>query len=365
MDTILRKLAMGDAAINNRLAKLISKSIDFLPGRYKRKGIFLWENLAFRRYDLYDKEAMRFRGEHPMPSAPWKYTMRWLLPKHLLRGISWLFASPKQKQGSYTLVLPDHLRYGSAREQLPDLPMLSVIRDPFDWNSSMYYYKVQAKDAGAYIEPREDKILGGCRDVGEYLDNRMMQLVNLRQTIYLNHIAYSGQKDMSFTIVDPYTPHADRELQIGDKVLASQQDGTAPKYPEVKHFGYMTHHFTIMFFERPWEILTLPPAEFDEFWSSGKYKEAMPKVTFLEQEELSLQLKNYLSKFDYAPTQLQEIDKLPPRIHTSKNFKIPLEETYNRRDLVEKIYQLEKPIFIMFPQYEKIYNRLLNSAKAA
>ena len=369
METVLRQAFRRNFAENSFAGNIIFKVTRVVPDKKKWIGNFLFtrnfplDRLVFKDYFWYDREVVRFSSDDTIPRPTWRGIPMFLAGK-ITRSISWYFASARKKTRS-VLLLPDHVRYAQIGEHFPEKPILAVIRDPFSWYSSLFHYQVEHKTWYQHKnDPQAEALIESCHNIDDYVHRVSIQLFNRRYAMFMDHYAYSGQRDMPWVNLNPYTRKARHEFLFGYHQLRAERQGrNEQRYPQVQHFGQMTGYFITQFFKRPWEVLALPPDEFADLWNSGRWKEALPDVKFLEQVNLGSQLKDYLREIDYGPAVLREIDKMSAPINTSSGSRKSLEETYTKRDVVEKIREMEKPMFIMFPQYEELYKRLLKSAK--
>ena len=359
--TALKRIAVAEFVSSNIVGKLVSKMLGFFPKVHQPAlEDVLLGNLALRYYSN-DKQIIHINTKYPrLSKGIWRHLLLWSIK--LLRAVAWIFAPDRRKLES-TFVLPGHARSAQIPDEYQRAQHLGGIRDPFDWYGSSFHYMLSTErsDAWRVAMFRTYAIFKGCEDFADYLNNRSMQLLNLRYSRYLNHIHHFDMKDKRLWSDDTKQGPSMDSIFFASYKLQSLPPHAEKKYPEVKHFGLFTFYFVWMYCKRPWEVLTLSPREFDDFWTSGAWKEELPNIRFLEQSQLSTQLRDYLKELDYPPSALSVFDKMPQPINTSKNIEISLEKTFNKRDLIERVYKLDKPIFIMFPQYKETYRRLLKA----
>ena len=343
----LRHIGIAEFLTSTSLGRALAKLRQRFPKLEKHIAeIFIWQ-LAFHRYKDFKKLPPEVTTEFPKLS---KWPLNWMV-----RGLVWVLRIINERFFAYEpmRLLSFHARYSQILPAAKTMNLLSSMRDPFSWHASTFYYnreieKISIKSIGESLTNLEWplRIFRGCESFDAYLAGPLMDYQNALYQIYLEHIDRHGKQE---------GPSSDRSNAFAYRPGRD-------KYPRhgSEHYGLLTFNFILMFFERPWEILILPPEEFKRFWLSGRYKETMAKVTLLEQSSLKEEFREYSKQ--YWATAPAELDKMPSRINVSQNAKKLLEDVYKSRNLVERIHQLEWPIFFLFPQYEEIYKRLLKSA---
>lgn len=293
-------------------------------------------------YQDYDLSDLSLKNYHdPLGRGIYK----WLL---LLGEAIFLF----DKHYETMLRLRRHTRYAQIPQEFQTLPLVSSMRDPFSWHVSRYlYYKNWQTKVGADESQEFIKLCGEINSFDEYCNSAMMQLQNGFYQGYRNYLELNDGRD---------------KAQYHDELIAFYSAGQ-DKYPRTNHYGLMSLRFIQMYFKEPQKVLGLSPKEFKQYWSKGAYKKDMPKIIFLEQNKISKHLHKYMSKMKYPEEMLGGISSIPPQNVSSEYMsttgnKSPnklLGEYYSSKKNVRLIYKLEQPIFELFPQYVKIYEKLM------
>lgn len=84
----------------------------------------------------------------------------------------------------------------------------------------------------------------------------------------------------------------------------------------LKHYGIMTFIFISIFFKRPLEALKLPAGEFEEYFTSGAYKNNLPNIRFLQIENLRQGLYDFLCGNGYEQKYIQHVKNAQPKSPT-------------------------------------------------
>ena len=323
LNLFFRKTPLGEILFN------IGK---FLPFAFARQTIYkIARRLIIFNYRYYDIGNLSIKNYHdPLGSSKLKWFIFFAQGMHLL-----------DVKYETMLRLQRHTRYAQLPEFFQEMPILAAMRDPFSWHVSRYnYYKEQeskqligsGNSAQSFIN-----ILGDDINFEQYCSNKMMKLQNYFYQGYNNYI--KKQKD-------------GEEVPQYHNELIDFYNPTDNNCPPAKHYGLMTLRFIQIFFKRPLDVMNLPPAEFEQYFIDGKYKDNLKNITFLQQDKINQQLYDYMIKLRYEAQDLQHIKDLPPEnVSTDKPYK----SFYTSKDMVDKIYKLERAIFIMFPQYEEVY----------
>ena len=244
--------------------------------------------------------------------------------------------------------LPPHTRYTQMYRKIEQTPIVGGIRDPFSWHGSMFLFNFATKDKTSTQNDYPLELIRECKDFNDYLKHGMHKWQDTIYQTYLKHIV----------------THKGTDGWVDDRTNIHNYKPEDASHPPAQHYGFMTFYFVLTYFDRPWDILTLSPKEFEEYWTSGRYHGAMAEAAFLEQDDLKVRLKHKLKQLGgYSSQAIAELEQMPKLVNASSNNKKSLQELYPSRDSVEKVYRLEKPIFVMFPQYLRIYRDLLKTAK--
>lgn len=246
--------------------------------------------------------------------------------------------------------LYSHPRYAILKRSFYHLPVIACMRDPFTWHVSRYNYEL-----GIYKKKIEHYkvtifyIMGKEFSFAEYCQIYMMRLQNMY---------YQGYRVYMFDGDGTKEPRRRRfdEIHFG---IIYQQYGYNFFAPPI-HYGLFTFVIIIMLFKRPLEVLKLPPKEFEKYFTSGAYKNNMPKITFLETEGLNQAFTEFLLKHGYKQKYIKHIPTTRP-INTSMDSKYT--SFYDNEEQIKYIYKLERALFIMFPHYEKKYKKFLEAVK--
>lgn len=337
-DLFIKKTPLGETLL------FIGKWLPFLKSPIQR----MIRRLVELNYTDYDISGLTLRNYH----SPF-YKYNWIR-----RILEWLIIIAEamfllDKNYETLLVMRRHTRYAQIPEYFQKLPLVSNIRNPFSWHISRYlYYQNWQTQQGRQESQEFIKLWGDIKDFDHYCSEKMMSMQNAFYQGYKNYLALNGtQTSMHEQTREP--------IQYHDDFISFYKPGD-DKHTPTNHYGLMTLRFIQMYFKCPWRIMDLSPKDFDEYWSSGSYKQDMPKITFLEQENIAKEIFDYMLKMRYPEEALSSCKSIPPQ-NLSQTQSSPdlLQEHYSSKKLIELIYKLEKPIFTVFPQYNKIYRELI------
>lgn len=321
----LRKTPLGE------LMFILGKFLPFL-----RKTIHaLARKLVFFDYRNYRLGKLSTQSYYtPLYSRTKKWFILFAQAMHIL-----------DTQYETVLVLRRHTRYAQLPKFFQQIPILSAIRDPFSWHVSRfnYYINKESNDFKSQAHKFID-VLGEGINFEEYCSEKMMKLQNYFYQGYINYMQESktGEEIPQYheELINLHRPSNRSSLNQNFESLPAQ------------HYGLMSLRFIQFFFSRPLDILTLSPQAYEDYFSGGLYKDELKNITFLEQSNINLQLYNYMIKMRYDDKDLRRIkDMQPENVSTDKPYK----SFYTNKKMVDKIYKLERAIFIMFPPYEEIY----------
>ena len=360
---------------NTPLGELLFACGKFIPG-WRNKITKFAEGLVILRYKEYDISRLSFRNYHE-PLGKGRRRKKWFL----FAAEAMFFLD---KRFESLLVMRRHTRYAQLTKEFEILPIISSMRDPFSWHISRYqYYLRQSEELQG--ESREFvKAIGadGIKDFDDYCSDKMMRLQGGFYRGYYAYLAANKGEDLP-QYHDELLSYvggagaggaggggsagagagaggADKGAGDGgaggDGAAAGKSGGSKNIRPP-SHYGLMTLRFIQVYFPRPQDILSLPPKEFEKFWSSGEYKKHMPKIKFLEQKDIEKQLHAALKDLKYKDNVLGSLQKVPPQ-NTSASSSYDYKKFYTSKKLLDQIYKLEKALFIVFPQYQKIYKDL-------
>lgn len=317
----------------------IGKWLPFMRGTIAK----IVDGLVIYNYSNYDLAKLSFRNYYDPLGRP---KLKWFL----------LFAEAMfilDKNYETLLELRKHTRYAQLPKEFKSLPIVSGIRDPFSWHVSRYFYYKNWELKQGQDEAKDFiNLLGEINNFEQYCKDKMMQLQNGFYQGYNNYISQQSNLDK----------HGEAP-QYDDGLLSFYKSGE-DKSPPAKHYGLMTLRFMQLHFKRPWEAINLPPKEFNQYWMNGDYKDNLPNITFLQQQNITQELLDYMLKLKYKEDILSEIKDIPPEnTAADKSSQTSLYKFYDSSELINYIYKLEKPIFMLFPQYEDILQQLIKHSR--
>ena len=286
-------------------------------------------------YSSHNLATLSFRSYHIPPGRP---VLKWFL----LIAEAMFFLD---KNYETLLKLPRHTRYAQLPKEFQELPLVSGIRDPFSWHISRYlYYKNWQQKEGASESQDIIESIGDITDFNDYLTKKMMMIQNGFFQGYNNYLKLHKNKEV---------------VQHHPELLSFHKPGEDSS-PPVKHYGLMTLRFIQIYFKRPWEVINLSPKEFAKYWHSGDYKDNLPKIKFIEQPNIKQELREYMLALKYKEDILSKIEDIPRKnVSSSKNEDTSLSKFYKSRKALERIHALEKPVFILFPIYEELFQQIV------
>lgn len=126
--------------------------------------------------------------------------------------------------------------------------------------------------------------------------------------------------------------------------MRNQLRGVEPRIP----LGIQTVQFLRFYFPDPYELLK----RIDDDWiDSDLWRDEMPDITFLHQENLAKELKAFLSKLGIADRWLTSIDQAEPvnvtkRREDQKDF-----HSFYSDEFLDEVLKRDRLLFRIFPEY--------------
>ncbi len=126
--------------------------------------------------------------------------------------------------------------------------------------------------------------------------------------------------------------------------MRNQLRGVEPKIP----LGMQTVQFLRFYFPDPYDLL----ARIDDEWIDGdRWRDEMPEITFLHQEQLATELKAFLARIGIAERWLSVIDEAEPvnvtkRQDDQKDFR-----TFYSDEFLREVIERDRLLFRIFPEY--------------
>lgn len=202
-----------------------------------------------------------------------------------------------------------HGTYDQIPEEYKDRPIISCIRNPFDYYVSIYEFR-------------------------NWEEWHLIKMPQIKEH-------FPSFPDLSFKEYLYFYNDFDIKSRIHSDLLNID-------------IGAMTYSFIQFFFKDPRKIIT----NLDEnYLNSFEYKKDMPEITFLRSENLNAGLYNVLLKLGYNKKDVSFILNAQKVNVTVKRDEKHWEEYYNH-NLYDYIKFKERFIFKLFPEYNEAINAI-------
>lgn len=310
---------------NSLMGNILLIVIKVIPWLKKKLSSYVRALVIF---DYEPKEINHFAPAFfHRPPYPRRSIIKFLLKIANLSGL--------YKETKSIVAFWDHTRRSQLPKTLASIPIVSSIRDPFSWHVSRFnYYKKQDVDN---LHARDImKVVGKYDDFNYYCEHQMLKTQDI---YYRSYCAAMTANNLTDTYQYP--------IDVFPWLKLSPQHLTSPK-----HIGLFSFLFIWFFFPNPLYIMNLKENEYLHYFSSGKYKKELKNIIFLPLAKINQDFYNFLLNNGYADKNISFIKNMAAQnVSTQGDYY----KYYKSTAQLNRIYYLEKIIFIIFPQYEKIY----------
>ena len=335
MRSVLLRAHLNMFLSGSPLGKIINIIIKIFPATRQRmeKLIYPLVTSEYSHSPLQDFTLASF-GQSPYE--------RKKISRLLLKIASFTKLIPPSKPLVMFLV---HSRRSQLPESLVNLPILGCINNPFRWHISRFNYYKNRRPNNIHAAEICHKV-GDFNNFSRYCDKQMMETQAIYYKSYTAAMAANSGIDKYQYPVDVFSDVFPDEFSWLAKSSAATQ---APQ-----HIGLQSFLFLWFFFRNPLEVMNFSDKEYLEYFSSGEYKKELNNISFLQTANLNQDTYDFLLQKGYPPRDINFVKEMSPLNVSTKGA---YDGYYSNNELVDRIYKLERAMFIMFPQHEEAYQQ--------
>ena len=331
MRSVLLRAHLNMFLSGSPLGKIITIIIKIFPATRQRMERLIYP-LATSEYSHSELQDFTLAS---FGKSPYK---RKKISRLLLKIASFTKLLPPSKPLVMFLV---HSRRSQLPASLENLPILGCINNPFRWHISRFNYYKNRRPNNIHAAQICHKV-GDFNNFSRYCDKQMMETQEIYYKSYTAAMAANSGIDGYQYPVDVFS----------DEFSRLAKSSAATQAPQ--HIGLQSFLFLWFFFCNPLEVMNLNEKEYIEYFSSGEYKKELNNINFMQTANLNQETYDFLLQQGYPPHDINFIKEMSPLNVSTKGT---YDNYYSNNELVDRIYKLERAMFIMFPQYEEAYQQ--------
>lgn len=237
------------------------------------------------------------------------------------------------------------------RAELPvkltkNMQFFACMNNPLRWHISRYnFYK--KNDPNNLHATDICNLVGKFDSFDNYCNKQMMAMKDIYHRSYLSYMTNKEYKKDSLAEDYRYPTEVIDWYNKAPKELLDMQ------VPQ--HYGLLSFFFIWFFLPQPQKVISLSADEYEEYLSSDELKGQLNNFSFARTQRLNQDTYEFLKDKGYPHNAIEFILKMPARNVSTLDDRYGL---YYNKNTMDKIYQLEKMIFILFPQYQEGYQSI-------
>ena len=236
-----------------------------------------------------------------------------------------------------------HTRRAQLPARLTDNKQFLVsISNPIRWHISRFNYFNKRKPDNIHASDICYKI-GEFKTFKEYCGRQMAEMQDIYYLSYSSYLASSKIRGIE-------------ELQYPTDIMKWFSKADKNINPP-RHYGLLSFFLMWFFLPEPYKIMSLRPGDYDEYIYSSELKKDLKNFNFIHTQDLNQESYNFLKANGYKDIEFTK--NLPPANVSTHDFSDKeYLKYYTDKESLERIYKLEKALFVLFPQYEETYQRI-------